>query len=276
MLVDVFTDRPLTGNQLAVFTDARGLSAETMQAIAREMHFSESVFLLPAGREAEATIRIFTPKRELPFAGHPTLGAAFVIGATVQFDALRLVTGRGIVVVRLERQGATVRFGWMAQPLPTWEPFAGPEALCRALGVAGSELPITVYDNGVRHAYVMLPSRQAVAALSPDQGALAALGDYGINAFAGDGEQWKTRMFAPGHGVAEDPATGSAAGPLAAHLVRHGRVPSGAEIQIEQGTELLRPSTLHARVVGNEQVLESVEVGGSAVVVGRGELRIPG
>lgn len=276
MLVDVFTDQPLAGNQLAVFTDARGLAAETMEALAREMHFSESVFLLPGGREAEATIRIFTPSRELPFAGHPTLGAAFVIGATVQLDMLRLMTGRGVVPVRLEREGASVRFGWMAQPLPTWAPFAEGERLCRALGVAGSGLPITVYDNGVRHVYVKLPSREAVAALAPDLAALEALGDYGINAFAGEGERWKTRMFAPGHGVAEDPATGSAAGPLAAHLVRHGVVPSGAEIAIEQGAELLRPSTLHARVVGQQDALESVEVGGAAVVVGRGELRIPG
>jgi trans-2,3-dihydro-3-hydroxyanthranilate isomerase len=120
-----------------------------------------------------------------------------------------------------------------------------------------------------------LDSEEAVAALEPDLTALARLpGVLGVNCFAGEGTRWKTRMFAPGGGVPEDPATGSAAGPLACHLLRHGLVESGAELEISQGLEIKRPSTLYARVVGSAGRIDRVEVGGSAVVVARGEFRL--
>jgi trans-2,3-dihydro-3-hydroxyanthranilate isomerase len=164
----------------------------------------------------------------------------------------------------------------MSQPLPTVEPFGAREAeLLAAIGVARSELPIEVYDNGIRHVYVALGSEEQVAGLRPDLGALAAFGAVlGVNCFAGSGGRWKTRMFAPAGGVPEDPATGSAAGPLALHLARHGRVEFGQEIEISQGVELKRPSTLYARVEGTADRVERVEVGGSAVVVARGEFRL--
>jgi trans-2,3-dihydro-3-hydroxyanthranilate isomerase len=122
--------------------------------------------------------------------------------------------------------------------------------------------------------YVALGSREEVAALDPDIQRLRALGDFGFNCFAGEGTSWKTRMFGPGLGVAEDPATGSAAGPLAYHLVRHGRIAFGDEIEIEQGTEIKRRSTLFARVDGSGDTVERIEVGGSAVVVARGEFSL--
>nr|MDQ4030256.1 PhzF family phenazine biosynthesis protein [Actinomycetota bacterium] len=129
-----------------------------------------------------------------------------------------------------------------------------------------------VYDNGLRHAYVALGSNEEVAALAPDWNALARFGSINANCFAGSGSRWKTRMFTPdGY---EDPATGSAAGPLAVHLARHGRIGFGDEIEIEQGTELRRPSRLYARVDGSPEQIERVEVGGSAVVVARGEFRL--
>jgi trans-2,3-dihydro-3-hydroxyanthranilate isomerase len=275
VVCDVFTDRPLTGNQLAVFTDARGLPDELMQELAREIGFSETTFVLPSEGEGDARVRIFTPVRELPFAGHPTLGTAFVLAAPLQLGEIRLELGAGIVPVRLERDGARIVFGWMDQPLPTIEPYSEEAAVLAALGVERSELPVELYDNGVPHVFVCLRSREEVAGLRPDLAALTELrGVVGFNCFAGEGSSWKTRMFGPGSGVPEDPATGSAAGPLAVHLGRHGLVPFGDEIEIEQGVEIGRPSRLHARAVASDGGIERVEAGGSAVVVARGEFRL--
>jgi trans-2,3-dihydro-3-hydroxyanthranilate isomerase len=274
VVADVFTDRPLTGNQLAVFTDARELDSETMQALALEIGFSETVFVLPAEGEGDVRIRIFTPRVELPFAGHPVLGSAFVLGGPLQKSLIALETVGGVVPVELERdESGAIVFGWMTQPVPTVEPYPHVEALLAALGVETPTVPVERYDNGVRHTYVGLRSPDEVASLQPDLSALARLGVL-ANCFAGSGTAWKTRMFAPSVGVPEDPATGSAAGPLACHLCRHGLVEWGAEIEIEQGAEIDRPSTLFARAVGGDDSITRVEVGGRAVVVARGEFRI--
>jgi trans-2,3-dihydro-3-hydroxyanthranilate isomerase len=276
VICDVFTEEPLTGNPLAVFTNPGKISAGRMQALAREMNFSESTFVFPPEAGGHAKLRIFTPTQELPFAGHPTLGSAFVIGTMVQLDVLRLETGAGTIPVHLEREGARVAFGRMDQPLPRAVAYDEPAALLGALGVHGSELPIVAYDNGVRHVYVMLASREAVAALAPDLSKLRRLpGGFGVNVFAGSGSDYKTRMFHPGAGVAEDAATGSAAGPLAVHLASHGRILFGDEIRIEQGAEIGRPSLLFARADGTREALTRVAVGGSAVIVARGEFRLP-
>jgi trans-2,3-dihydro-3-hydroxyanthranilate isomerase len=302
VLVDVFTSTPLEGNQLAVFTDARDIPEEMLQKIAREMNLSETVFVYPpgwrtpreappaetAGGDAQQTdettfvyppedgghvkMRIFTPISELPFAGHPTLGTAFVLAGPIQLLEIRIECLGGTVPVRVEREGARIVFGRMEQPLPTIAAFERADELQAVLGVE-SELPVEVYDNGLRHVYVALSSAEDVAALDPDQQRLGAVGAYGVNCFAGSGLRWKTRMFGPGLGVAEDPATGSAAGPLALHLVRHGRIAFGDEIEISQGAEIGRPSTLYARVDGTAEAVERIEVGGSAVIVARGEFR---
>jgi trans-2,3-dihydro-3-hydroxyanthranilate isomerase len=262
---------------VAVFTDGRELTDEEMQRLARELNLSESVFVLPTDADAHARIRIFTPSAELPFAGHPTLGSAFVLAAPLQTPIVRLETGMGVVPVALEREQDRIVFGRMEQPLPTWEGFADGDALFAALGIEGSGLPVEVYENGPRFVYVALGSEDEVAGLRPDLNALLDLpgGLVGVNCFAGSGRRWKTRMFAPGSGVAEDPATGSAAGPLAVHLARHGQIGFGEEIEISQGAEIGRPSTLYARADGSAEQLERVEVGGSAVVVARGEFRLP-
>jgi trans-2,3-dihydro-3-hydroxyanthranilate isomerase len=275
-IVDVFTDRPFAGNELGVFTDARGLTTEQMQALARELNFSECTFVLPPEQGGDARIRIFTPEQELPFAGHPTLGTAFVLAAPMQLILIRVETGSGIVPVRLEREGARIIFGRMEQPIPRIEPFGRADDLIAALGVADvvTSLPIELYDNGVAHAYVELSSADAVARLEPDLTRLARFGHIGINCFAVDGVRVKTRCFVPTMGVPEDPATGSAAGPLALHLARHRRLHWGTEIEISQGVEIGRPSTLYARAEGSHDTVERVEVGGSAVVVARGEFRL--
>jgi trans-2,3-dihydro-3-hydroxyanthranilate isomerase len=276
VLCDVFTDTPLTGNQLAVFTDGRGLDDETMQSIARELKLSETTFVFPAEQGGHAKVRIFTPATELPFAGHPTLGTAFVLAAPMQLLEIRLETGMGIVPVRLERDGDRIVFGRMEQPLPTVEPYEPEAELLSALGVERSELPVERYDNGAQHVYVALGSEDEVARLRPDLNRLAELeGVVGVNCFAGADGRWKTRMFAPASGVPEDPATGSAAGPLALHLARHGWIAFGDEIEITQGVEIDRPSTLYARADGSAENVDRVEVGGSAVVIARGELQVP-
>jgi trans-2,3-dihydro-3-hydroxyanthranilate isomerase len=276
VVADVFTDTPLAGNQLAVFTDARKLGDEEMQRLARELNLSETVFVLPAEAGGHARIRIFTPANEMPFAGHPTLGTAFVLAGPMQLPEIRLETGMGVVPVALEREHERIVFGWMEQPLPSWERYAEEEALLAALRVQRSELPVELYDNGARHVYVALASDKDVAALRPDLSALVDLpAVLGVNCFAGEGARWKTRMFAPAGGVAEDPATGSAAGPLAVHLARHGRIAFGDEIEISQGAEIGRPSTLYARADGSSEELARVAVGGSAVIVARGEFRLP-
>jgi trans-2,3-dihydro-3-hydroxyanthranilate isomerase len=272
VVCDVFTDRPLAGNQLAVFTDAREIPEGDLQRLARELNLSETTYVYPPEADGHVKMRIFTPSVELPFAGHPTLGTAFVLAGPLQLVEIRLETARGTVPVRLEREGARISFGWMAQPLPTVTPFDRVDELLAAVGVE-SELPVELYDNGVPHVFVALGSREEVVALAPEQQRLLALGTYGINCFASEGTSVKLRMFGPGLGMAEDPATGSAAGPLALHLARHGRIAFGDEIEIEQGVEIGRPSKLHARVDGTADAVERIEVGGSAVIVARGEFR---
>lgn len=311
VVVDCFTDVPLTGNQLAVFTDAREIPEEKLQPLAREMAFSETVFCYPAGwhparqepppaegsagddpnidetdfvyppeQGGHVRIRIFAPAAEVRFAGHPILGSAFVLAGPMQLLEIRLETGVGIVPVLLEREGDRIVFGRMSQPVPTIAPFERAPDLLAALGVGRSELPVDVYDNGMAHVYVALSDEQAVAAVEPDLAALARLqlgwgGDpFGTNCFAGSGRRWTTRMFSPADGVPEDAATGSAAGPLACHVARHGLAGFGQELEISQGAELGRPSTLYARVEGSPDAIAHVEVGGSAVIVARGEFRL--
>ena len=276
VVADVFTEAPLEGNQLAVFADGTDLSDELMQRTAREMNLSETVFVLPPeSAEADARVRIFTPGAELPFAGHPVLGTAFVLGSERGLESVRLETGAGVIPVALRRDGARIVFGEMEQPVPQAEPFERADELLSALGLARSELPVEAYRNGPRHVYVALASEAAVAAVSADLNALAALGPLGVNVTAGSGGRFKTRNYAPGLGVPEDPATGSAAGPLAVHLVRHGRATFGEQIEIRQGVEIARPSLLYARVEGSsEEGVRRVLVGGAAVTVARGEYRL--
>jgi len=270
---DVFTSEPLEGNQLGVFPDGRPFDTGQMQRLAREMNFAETVFLLPPQDGGDVRMRIFTPGAELPFAGHPVLGTAFVVGGALGADAVKLETGAGLIPIALERDGGQVVFGRMMQPIPAWEPFTPERELLAALGADSSGLPVELYHNGPPHVYVQLASEDAVAALRPD---LAALADLGVaaNCFAGRGRTWKTRVFYPSAGIAEDAATGSAAGPLAIHLARHGQIGFGEQIEIRQGAEIGRPSVLYAKVTGDRDQIGSVEVAGSALIVAEGRYRI--
>jgi trans-2,3-dihydro-3-hydroxyanthranilate isomerase len=285
-LLDVFTDTPLCGNQLAVFADGCALDAQRMQRLARELNLSETVFLLERSEPATVSVRIFTPTVELPFAGHPVLGAGIAFATELGAQEVTMKTAAGPVPVRVTRAPETsadanatgssptiaVASGAMLQPLPSFSAFEHAPELLAAIGVERSLLPVEVYDNGPRHVCVLLASFAEVAALAPDLRALSSLGAVGVSCFAYEGMRVKTRMFAPALGVGEDPATGSAAGPLALHLCRHGLVAFGSELEIAQGAEVGRPSLLRARVDGSAELLERVEVSGSAVFVGRGEI----
>jgi trans-2,3-dihydro-3-hydroxyanthranilate isomerase len=278
-VVDVFTDTPLEGNQVAVFHDGSGLDGATMQRAARELNLSETVFVLPAAGvgAGDARVRIFTPNAELPFAGHPVLGTAFVLGGSSRAPVVSLETGLGLTPVALTYDRDAVVFGEMDQPLPRDERFARHRELLEALGVERSLLPVQAYRNGPVQVYVALESERSVSELRPDMAALQELGgEFGFSCFARSGgpAHFRTRMFAPALGVPEDPATGSAAGPLAIHLARHGWIGYGEPIEIRQGEEIRRPSLLHARVEGSEEEIERLVVGGSAVIVSRGEYRL--
>lgn len=276
LVADVFTDTPLEGNQLGIFPDGRGLSDELMLKATREMNFSETVFFEPPEHDgADARVRIFTPGGEIPFAGHPTLGSAWVLCEILGKQTVTLSTGAGPVPVELDMDDDTITFGWMSQPIPDWGSYDRTDELLDALGVAdvAGDLPVEWYRNGPLNVYVEIAGEDALAALEPD---LQKLGRIQVNCscFTQTPGGWTSRMFAPALGVTDDPATGSAAGPLAVHLARHGRIEFGQEIEIRQGAQVNRPSVLYARADGTPDSIRRVLVGGRAVVVAQGTYRL--
>ncbi len=291
---DVFTSVPFEGNQLAVFPDAAGMSADLMQTLTREMNFSESTFLLPAeSPDTDIRMRIFTPGGELPMAGHPTIGTTFALadsGVIVPGRA-RFVFGLGVgpTPVELVWEAGRLAFAWMDQKLPQVRRAGSPDAdILRAIGLDASaraaHLPIEEISCGVPFVYVPLASRHAVDRAEPDLAALKALRsafDDGHNAVflfavepAGADVTVYSRMFAPGLGVPEDPATGGASGPLGCYLVTHRLVePERWHDMVSlQGVKMLRPSRIHMRITTDAQTITRVQVGGRAVRVGSGEV----
>ena len=293
---DVFTDVPFGGNQLAVFPDATEVSGAEMQAIAREMNYSESTFILPAtDPKAAWHVRIFTPATELPFAGHPVVGTTFALADGGMLPAHEtpayLQLGVGTLPVDLLYEGQRLSFVWMHQPIPVFSPWQGDRArLAAALGLAEddlvADLPIEQAALGVVHLYVPVRTLDAVGRAHPGADLTAALGidtPLGVNVFALErppsGNDIHTRMFAPSMGVTEDPATGSAAGPLGAYLLRHGHLQPDetgvARARVEQGIEMGRPSLLSVAVAGTATDIQEVRVGGTAVLVAEGTLLLP-
>ncbi len=292
---DVFTDTALTGNQLAVFPDGRGLAPDLMQSIAREMNFSETTFILPAEQPGtDIRMRIFTPGLELPMAGHPVIGSTFALAdaGTIRPGTERFVFGLGIgpTPVDLEWDEARLRFAWMTQRNPVFGPAIEDRATAAAalsLGVddLSPRLPVQVVSCGLQYVLVPLRDREAVDRAVTDGAAMRRLAvvsgcDHGVFLFAmlpagSDGTVY-SRMFAPGAGVAEDPATGSASGPLGSYLVRHKVVSDATAKQIVslQGVAMKRPSRIHIAIEGDADTIRSVKVGGEAVLAARGELLI--
>jgi trans-2,3-dihydro-3-hydroxyanthranilate isomerase len=275
MVVDAFARKPLEGNPVAVFFDSADLTADVMQRVAKEMNLSEVTFVLPAEKDGDARMRIFTPVNELPFAGHPLLGTAVALGVTLGRAHLRLETAMGVIPCDLEfdngKDPVVVR---MRQPIPTWQPYEHEAELLAALGVGSSTTQVEIYRNGPRHVFVGLGSTEALSALRPDQSALSQFPDMAANCFAGEGRRWRTRMFSPAYGVVEDAATGSAAGPLAVHLARHGHTEYGQDLEIRQGVEMGRPSLMVATADGSGDRVDAVHVRGHGAVVARGTIYV--
>jgi len=298
--LDVFTDRVFGGNQLAVFPEPAGLDTETMQAIAREMAYSESTFVFPPeDPRTSVRVRIFTPGSELPMAGHPTIGTAFALAheGVIAPGQPEVVFGLGVGPIRVGLRwetdrggGQKVAFAEMHQLPPTFgDNVADVSAVAAALNlrpgdIAVARSPVQSVSCGVPFLFVPLLTREAVDRAVVDQAALSRLcrtlglaeevflfstepGDDGATAYS--------RMFAPGLGVTEDPATGSASGPLGCYLVRHGLVPAEKAQQIVsvQGVKILRPSRIHISIAGDAQKISDVRVGGTAVIAGEGHLR---
>jgi len=291
---DVFTGEALVGNQLAVFTDARGLDTSKMQRLAREMNFSESTFILPAERsDTDIRMRIFTPMNEMPMAGHPTIGSTFALAQTgvIHPGSTRFVFGLNIgpVPVDLEWKERELRFAWMTQSTPTFGPiYENRAAVAATLGLdvrdVVSDLPVQEVSCGVPYLLVPLRDRATVDRAVSDAAAFRRLAtvsrDLAIFLFsidpAGSSETVYSRMFAPEFGIIEDPATGSASGPLGCYLVHHGVVEGDAAQRIVslQGVAMGRSSRIHISIEGSRPSITRVRVGGEAVLVGRGELLV--
>ncbi|CAN5745607.1 PhzF family phenazine biosynthesis protein [soil metagenome] len=294
--LDVFTSTPFQGNQLAVFPDPGDLSKETMQAIAREMAFSESTFIYPPEKDGDVRMRIFTPGEELPMAGHPTIGSTFALAieGTIARGREQFVfeLGVGPTLVSLEWNAKGLSFAWMTQPLPLFgaviedrAAVAGGLSVDEAALVPG--LPIQVVSCGVPFVFVPLVTRAAVDAVVLDRRAVArccaAAGVeerptflFSTEGSSTDDATVYSRLLAPGFGIAEDPATGGASGPLGSYLLQHRVVAPAAaeEIVSLQGVAMGRPSRLHIAIDGQPDRITRVRVGGQSVLVGRGELSV--
>jgi trans-2,3-dihydro-3-hydroxyanthranilate isomerase len=294
---DVFTDHLFGGNQLAVFLDGRGLTDDTMQAIAKEMNFSETTFVLPPETPGtDARMRIFTPGAELPMAGHPTIGTTFALAraGVIARGRTNFVFGCNIgpVPVAMTWNGGDLGFAWMTQPLPVFgEPIPDPARTAAALSlsptaVAGTGLPVQVVSSGVPFLFVPLTARRAVDNVVVNPSLLDTLfnatgtSPNGVFVFSAEpGEPRATvysRMFAPELGVIEDPATGSASGPLGCYLVRHRIVqPDKSDSMISlQGVKMGRPSYVHIAIGLQQGEISSVQVGGEAVLAGEATLYV--
>ncbi len=292
-LVDVFTDKPFGGNQLAVFTNPGDLDAALMQQIARELNLSETTFVFPpADAHNHFRVRIFTAARELPFAGHPTVGTAFVLQHLGLFDPsaeLRLEEGVGVIGVTYAPQPDGQLLVTMQQPIPQFGAIAADRAAVAALlsldeGDLIPDCPVQVVSAGVPFLYVPLRTLDAIRRvrvrldLLADQ--LEGVDSTYLFVFTPQvervGSTVHARMFAPELGITEDPATGSASGPLGAYLLKYGLVDAAAAQQMisEQGFELGRPSILHISVQTSGDTITAVSVGGYTQPIGSGVLQL--
>ncbi|HEY6250166.1 MAG TPA: PhzF family phenazine biosynthesis protein [Candidatus Angelobacter sp.] len=283
--LDVFTSVPLEGNQLAVFTDADGLSDDDMQALAREMNLSESTFIFrrdsATERERGVRVRIFTVDEELPFAGHPTLGTAMVLHReSPGTDTIYLDLNIGRIPVQFTRRNG-LSFGQMTQRDPEFGQRHTREDVARAVGISlddiADDLPIQTVSTGNAFAMVPLKSLSVLQNLAPAWAQMHtylkktdARFFYFVSRQAGEPEaRMQARMiFYRG----EDPATGSAAGPCAAWAVQYGLVPADEQVLLLQGVEIKRTSRIHLAAGKIDNKIVNIRVGGNAVEVARGEL----
>jgi trans-2,3-dihydro-3-hydroxyanthranilate isomerase len=286
--VDVFTDRALAGNSLAVFLDGRGLSSEDMQALAREMNLSETTFILPgeaaADKNGAVRVRIFTVQEELPFAGHPTLGTAFVLRGQSGAPEVRLDLNAGVIPVRFTEEAARPVFGEMTQKDPEFGAVHDMESVARLTGLSvadfDSSVPIQTVSTGVPFTICALRSLKTLQNLGLDfkrvAEYLARSGGKFFYFVCRETVDPKARLHARMlfYG-GDDPATGSAAGCCSAWMVAQGVAASDEHVLIEQGLEVHRPSSIFVRAEKKDNQVVNVRVGGNCVEVLRGEVTIP-
>jgi len=294
--VDVFTDRPLTGNPLAVFPDGRGLSDDEMLAITREMNISETTFVLPTkAKGADYRNRIFTPGGELPFAGHPSVGTAFVAaeeGIVPKQEGVSTIhqeVGIGVLPLELQVHRGVIGKVVMTQGPPSvGRTITNVDAIARALGVRPRDITATglrpqVASTGIPSLQIPLRSVEAVRNLAPDPARLSSVlkrihrdaGAYVFAFVAGGNADLHARAFFPNQGIVEDPATGSAAGACGAYLAANRRLPTKDRFVIEQGTEMHHPSRIEVAITVKGSRPTAVRVGGQVVPVMRGTLTLP-
>ena len=274
-VVDVFTDAAYAGNPLAVVLDADDLPTASLQAIAREFNLSETSFPMQSQDEADYKLRIFTPYVELPFAGHPSVGAADVMRRQGRIGFGRVVQscGAGLLPLEVAEDGITLSGG----PTSWGEPL-DPEPLLAAVGLGPDDLAGVPRSAGCGIDFVFLPVRpDALARTDADMRAVAAVGGTGISVVAWDGSNARVRVYAGGAGVPEDPATGSAAVGLGVYLVVSGLVSAdgATSYDVVQGVEMGRSSLLRCTVVAQDGKPVETRVGGQTVPVAKGEIRVP-
>lgn len=288
---DVFTEARFSGNPLAVVRVAEGLSVAQMQVIAREFNLSETIFVMPpADPTHTARVRIFFPTAEIPFAGHPTIGCAIALsglaGPGPDAEAsLVLEEEAGLVPVQVSRRGGRVRAEFTAPVTPFAKPGAADPVLCAAalgvekIGTQGHPGP-GLWQGGPGFLYVPLPDLAALAAARPHEPAWSRLmAEAQVDSawcFVRTAEGYRARMFSPGAGIPEDPATGSASAIFAAELQARGLLAEGeTPIAITQGVEMGRPSAIALTAVVRDGALVAVRVAGSAVAISRGQIAVP-
>ena len=275
-VVDVFTRTPFAGNPLAVVLGADDLDTPSLQAVAREFNLSETAFPMAAQDSADYRLRIFTPEVELPFAGHPSIGAAWVLarrGALAPGPVVQSC-GAGRLALQVTPDGGPVVLTGGA---PTCGPPVEPAPLLRAVGLSGRDLigvDPRVCGTGLEFSYLLVRS-DSLDACVPDVAALRRLPGAGVSVFAWDGERASARVFAGGVGVAEDAATGSAALGLGVYLVATGLLPDGGDYVVRQGVQMGRPSRLDGSVVARDGAAVQVQVSGDVVPVATGRIRRP-
>lgn len=286
--VDVFTKNPLKGNQLAVFSSPGKISKARMSLIAKEINFSETVFLFPASsKEADAKARIFTPAEEIPFAGHPVIGTAFVMMKNIKGKkppGIKLELKSGTVRVEVTKKGSRYLFS-MHQPVPEYgSALQNSGQVARAVGLKRYQLVGGgVVSNGLSFLMVEAEDEETVRAAKLNMELASRVISRhmvsGIYLFARvEGSRRKnihSRFFAPTLSVPEDPATGSAAGALGGYMARILKFPKNLKLKIEQGVEIGRPSSIGVRVTCAMSAVERVVVSGYAVSVGSGTIMLP-
>jgi trans-2,3-dihydro-3-hydroxyanthranilate isomerase len=275
-VVDVFTDRAFAGNPLAVVLDADALSTNQLQSLAREFNLSETAFpMAPDKAGADYRLRIFTPATELPFAGHPSVGAADVMLRLGRVQPGRVVQSCGAGLLPLEVQPDSVM---LTGGEASWGDPVDGAGLLAAVGLTSADVDGVPRRVGCGIDFTFLPVKpDALARIDVDLRSIASYGGAGVSVFSWDGTTARARVFAAGAGVPEDPATGSAALALGAYLVVSGLVDADGETSYDvvQGVEMGRPSYLHCAVVARGGAPVEARVSGSTVPVASGRIRIP-